>query len=134
MPTVTTELTNIPELTETATDSPKIEEPILDFILINGENLGDYGKYVTLNANTDMANTYIAYFVPAGTYKVESYDKPWAQVNVYSSQTKFVDGWEEPAATLSILVKYKEIEEIEVPEGYYVKVSPSSRVNLYRIK
>ena len=133
-PTATAEPTKTPVSEEPTEEKSKIEEPILDFILINGANLGTYGSYVTLNANTDMPNTYVAYFVPAGTYKVESYDKPWSQVNVYSAQTKIVDGWEEPAVTSSVLINYKEIGEIEVPEGYYVKVAPSSRVNLYRIK
>ena len=130
--TIIPSATNLPE-TKT-TEKPKIEEPILKSIMIDGEQLGEYVKYVTLNADTDMPNRYVAYFVPAGVYKVESFDQPWSQVNVYSSQTQIVDGWEEPAEASSILVKYAEIEEIEVKEGFYVKVVPQSHVNLYRIK
>lgn len=129
-------LTNIPLPTETqgpaATVAP---EPTQEIIFIDGTHEGAYGREITINANTDMPNTFIAYFVPYGTYKVETTDKPWNQFNVYTEEMILQDtGYEEYADTNVSLIKPGESLEIEVPEGWYVKVSPNSNFTMYRIK
>ena len=59
------------ETDEEKTEDNNVEytEDNADIVLVAGE-LGDYGRVITLNANTDMADERYLYKIPAGKYKV----------------------------------------------------------------
>ena len=55
-----------------------IIEPISEIYTITGEELGEYGKKIILNANTDMPVSKYLYKLPSGTYDIKTTDKKYA--------------------------------------------------------
>lgn len=104
-------------------------EPIY---LTAGEK-GEYGKLITYNAQTEFEETFYAYYIPYGTYKVTNVcDDGYlgTQVNVYSDEIAVVDGWEEPADCQAYFIKEGETKEIVVPEGYHIEIAKPSQIKL----
>ncbi len=70
-PTDTPTPTDTPAPTDTPTATNEPEKAISnDVYEIKGEKLGEYGKKVILNENTDLPATKYLYKLPAGTYEV----------------------------------------------------------------
>ena len=115
---------NLPQAIPTATITPK---PAKEIIVIDGENPGEYGKTVVINAETENQLIYIGYFLPAGKYIATNNKSTPNQLNIYNSETIWEDGIEYPGeGSTAVLIMAGESKEFEVPEGFYIKViSPS---------
>lgn len=116
--------TQIPTDTPVPTDTPE-PKPTKEVIAINGETAGTYGKTVTTNKGTENELSYIGYFVPAGKYNATNHRNYPGQINVYNPETVWEDGIEYPGSGGgAYLIQSGETKEIEVPEGFYIKVVP----------
>lgn len=112
---VTTETESIAESTE----APEAVEPIK---IVSGES-NEYSEEYTVNADTDMPETNIVYFLPAGKYKVTNIGEYMNQINVYSRETYVEDGWEYPLYTPYVkLLDVGESDTVEIPEDHYIEI------------
>lgn len=105
------------------------EEPAAAALTIEivGGEANEYSRNITLNADTDMPDERVVYFVPAGTYDVTNTSSRPDQFNVYTEETHITEeGWEEVVDADSRLLKAGDTETFEVPEGWYVYVTPGS--------
>ena len=120
--------------TDAPTDAPtevpakqETKEPSI-VIAINTDEAGEYGKEMTLNANTDMPIKFYGYFLPAGTYNVSIFIGSTAQISVYKAEKEIVNGWEEFPTGGSlpvVLLSAKDKKTITVSDGEFVKISGS---------
>ena len=113
-----------------ADEEPPSEEDsattALTIDIVGGE-ANEYSRSITLNANTDMPDERVVYFVPAGTYDVTNTASHPDQFNIYTEETHVTEeGWEEVVDADSRLLKAGDTETFEVPEGWYVYVTPGS--------
>lgn len=103
-------------------------------IVINADELGEYGQELVLNENTDMPDNTIGYFVPTGKYEVTNKGDYPTQVNVYKNEKHVTEeGWEEWADGNVVLIKVGESAEIEVQDGYFVNVDAPAHIELKAI-
>ena len=86
--------------------------------------LGDYGKEMTLSAGTDMEETLIVYYVPAGKYTVKNLGEYRTQVSVYNGVVNNPEtGYDEYTDVGDVIVLDADGEgEIEVPEGWFIEI------------
>lgn len=103
-------------------------------IRIDGLNFGQYGRNVSLSVGPDEFVTSICYFVPSGSYQAINNRNNRDQINVYSSQTVFTDGYEYSADSKSYLIEPGASVNIYVPSGYYITVVPPSDFILIPLK
>ncbi|MBQ1434691.1 MAG: hypothetical protein IIZ19_02185 [Clostridia bacterium] len=93
----------------------------LVFTLDGTEN--EYSTTVTLNADTDMPVSYIAYHIPAGTYTVTNNKDVFDFVYIYTDETHVTEeGWEEVAdAFVSDRMEPGDSTTVTISDGWYVK-------------
>ena len=126
-------------LTAPATEDSAIsEEPKTEssdsIVVINADELGEYGQELVLNENTDSPDNTIGHFVPIGKYKVTNKGKYPTQVNVYKNEKHVTEeGWEEWADGNVVLIDVGESAEIEVQDGYFVNVDAPAHIELEAI-
>lgn len=103
--------------------------------LIAGEQ-GEYGKLITMNKDTEFEESFYAYYVPYGTYKVTNIDEYQTQIGVYTDETIINEnGWEEIANALHAdVVKPNESITITVPQNYHVDIPEPSKIVLELIE
>ncbi len=94
---------------------------------LSWNEVGEFGKETTMNDNTDMSTTFIAFSVPAGTYSVKNKAASGrTQVTVYSG-IEFDGEWEQFTSedcAEPIVVEPGDVpQEIEVKEGQFIKLS-----------
>lgn len=119
-PVTTASETTAPE--ESSTEILETTEDIHSIRIVADEE-NEYSEEYTLNAGTDLPDTNIVYFLPAGRYEVTNTGKNRNQFNVYSRETHIVDGWEEPLYTPVVeLLDVGESAEIEIPEDHYIEI------------
>lgn len=122
------------EAVESATSSDQEEQP--EPIVLSWDELGEYGKETTLNANTDMPYTFIEFHIPVGTYQVTNNDERSVQVSINNDDINITEeGWEEPtseAGNCKVLMP-GESGELTVKEGQYVKLTDHSE-NIYFVR
>ncbi len=106
----------------------------LSFELVAGEQ-DDYGKMITYNKGTEFEESFYAYYVPYGTYKITNIGDYMTQVNVYSDEIVVTDaGWEETADADSVkLIDVGASEEMTVPKGYHIEINEPCRISLEQI-
>ena len=135
----TAELTTEPttatktEPTTESTIEPTTGKQVVDVVL-SSDSLGDYGKEVTLNDWSDLSQTCILFYLPAGTYTVTNNDQYACQVSVYSgisySTSKTEGDWDEfldeNCARPIVLMPNSEPQKITVKEGQFVKLADNS--------
>lgn len=114
-----------PKMTEIA-----VNPPLTAPLKIDGETYGLYGKDVTLNAGTDAEMTSIGYFVPSGNYRAINNRTFRDQVNVYSPDTVWTDGFEYAADGNAYLVEAGDYYDFYVPVGWYIKIVPPADITL----
>ena len=115
-------------------ESTENEESSESVIVINADELGEYGQELILNENTDMPDKTIGYFVPEGKYEVTNKGDYPTQVNVYKNEKHVTEeGWEEWADGNVVLIKVGESAEIEVQDGYFVNVDAPAHIELKAI-
>lgn len=123
------------EATTTTTEAIVLETPVTEqtsseskeSIIIIADEENEYSEEYTLNEGTEMPDTNIVYFVPAGKYEVTNTGENRNQFNVYSRETHIVDGWEEPLYTpVVLLIEAGETEIVEIPDDYYIEIHGGS--------
>lgn len=111
--------------------------PLAQTIVFTLDNLnpGEYGKYLTLNKDTEFESTIIMYYIPEGRYYVENHGDSTVQIAFCVDGTEFVDGWEYPIYADKQPVclmwpdtpmenpPYETYAEIVVERGEYIKFS-----------
>ncbi|MBQ7347756.1 MAG: hypothetical protein IJW55_07350 [Clostridia bacterium] len=105
----------------------------IQFFLEAGKK-GDYGRLLTYNAGTEFEETFYAYYVPSGKYLVSNTGTYPTQVNVYSDETQFVNGWEEPKDCSVFLLQKGESKEIIILNGYHVEITEPTYILMQKIK
>ena len=102
-------------------EEPEISE--LSFTITAGE-AGDYGTLITYNQGTEFEETFYAYYIPYGTYKVTNKGDYMTQINVYSDETSINEnGWEEPVSISIVkLVDVECFEIITVEDGQHIEI------------
>ncbi len=109
------------------TSTTPIKEP-LSFVLSYNET-GEYGVQNTLNENTDMPDSYVAFHIPVRTYEVTNKDSSGsAQVSVYSG-TEYDGQWEQfvtRCCDAPIVLMAGETKNLTIHEGQFVKLSDNS--------
>jgi hypothetical protein len=133
IPTSTAALLIAPKPTSTPTPYVSIMKLTMDAfhssrktIHIDGKNFGDYGKTVVTNAGTENQLFYIGYFLPAGTWSATNNSNHADQLSVLSPDTKRENGIESPAEGETYQFQPGETKRINIPSGWYVKVSSPS--------
>ena len=106
----------------TITEKPV--EAALSFVLMDNE-LGDYGREVVLNKETEFEEHEIAYYIPSGIYTVSNLnDNGGAQVSVYSGLPVKNGEWEEfvmdDNCPKPIVVMAGETKELDIKDGQFV--------------
>ena len=98
--------------------------------LVAGQQ-GDFGREVTMSEGTDLAETFFAYYVPAGNYDVKNLgDKP-TQVSVYEGFVKGDNGYDEYTAVGDIItLKAGETGIVNVPEGWFIEIHEPTHISL----
>ncbi len=118
---------------ETKEENTETEKNSGNVIFIKANELGEYGQNLVLNENTDPYNI-IGHFVPEGKYKVTNIGNYPTQVNVYKNEKHVTkEGWEEWSDGKAVLIKVGESAEIEVKDGYFVKVDGNTYIKLQSI-
>ena len=79
------------EMTETATESSEEEEVEPDYTITVDET-GEFGKVITLNANTDMPVDKYLYKLPAGDYRVTTSNPKATQFSIVKDEIGIEDG------------------------------------------
>lgn len=112
----------------------EIWESSCDIYLVAGEK-GEYGKSITMNKDTEFEESFFAYYVPYGTYKVTNIDEYRTQVNVFSDKTVInEDGWEEIADSVcNDVLESGASMTIVVPENYHIDIPEPSYIILEKI-
>lgn len=118
----------------TTVNLEEIWENSCDIYLVAGKQ-GKYGKSVTMNKGTEFEESFFAYYVPYGTYKITNIDKYRTQVNVFSDKTVInKDGWEEIADSVcNDVLEAGASMTIVVPEKYHVDIPEPTHIILERI-
>lgn len=103
----------------------------LSFELVAGEQ-GDYGKMITYNKGTEFEESFYAYYVPYGTYKITNIGDYMTQVNVYSDEIVVNDaGWEETADADGVkLIDVNASEEMTIPKGFHIEINEPTHIYL----
>lgn len=116
----------IPERKEIPDDSETDLEPSSqDIKLVDGE-LGEYGKYVTVDGQT-----YINYYIPEGTYTISN-NGIWCKIylakdNYYENS----DGYQENEIVKTLeFSNYGESDTITINEGEHLELTSSATVTL----
>lgn len=88
-------------------------------IAISSEKPGEYGRLVTLNANSDMPAEMYFYKVPAGNYKVTTDFKKEASINIVKDEVKNTGSGMYPEELVYVGETYKLTagEEIRITIG-----------------
>ena len=123
--------TAAPVLTETTTAQPPAH--MLDFEITAG-TYGEYGKDLVLGKGTEFENHMIGYFVPVGTYQVTNMGAYSAQVTVYQNKKVKQGTGEEWANAKAYLLDAQETKSVTVPDGYFIKITESTRIHLVQKK
>lgn len=105
------------------------DQSIGNIYRITGGETGEYGRKVTLNANSDMPNDKYLYKLPAGTYAITTTAKG-TQISVVKDSTTMEGEIEVLDYVGEPIVLFKddtgeltvaEDESFTVPEGDYIK-------------
>ena len=122
------ETTQVDEEEQTPEVSPD-ESAALTIELVAGEP-NEYSQEVVLSEDTDMPVRKLCYFVPAGVYEVTNTGEYPVQFNLYTVETQWVDGWEEPVDSNITMIMDGESATVEVPEGWYVYIASPDQVTM----
>ena len=120
--------TEAPATEAPATEAPTTEKaaPENTSITLSSDVVGDYGEAMTLNENTDMPTSFIAFKIPGGVYDVSNKaTQGTAQITVYSG-VEFDGLWEQFVARdcdNPIVLQAGEKKPLIVQEGQFVKLS-----------
>ena len=97
-----------------------------DAIVISYDQVGEYGEEKTLNANTDMPTSFIAFNIPGGVYDVTKRAAEGSvQVTVYSG-VEFDGQWEQFVSDncdAPIVLFTGETKPLTIQDGQFVKLS-----------
>lgn len=105
---------------ENALSTPASET--LKIELIAGEQ-GDFGKEITMNADTEFEERFYAYYVPAGTYSAKNVGDYPAQITVYAGFAKGDSGWDEYTEIGdAVVVNVGESVTIKVPDEWFIEI------------
>jgi len=108
------------------------EESSTDVIELEAGTLGDYGKEITMNEGTDMEESLIVYYVPAGDYTVTNVGEFMTQVSVYGGferdESTGYDDYTEVGDTPSIDVEQS--ADISVPDGWFIEIHEPTHITL----
>lgn len=120
--------TPAPTAAPVAETTPTVEETTVaaDAIVISYDQVGEYGEARTLNANTDMPTSFIAFKIPGGVYDVTNKAaEGTVQVTVYSG-VEFDGQWEQFVADncdAPIVLFSGETKPLTIQDGQFVKLS-----------
>lgn len=91
---------------------------------LKGCETGEYGEWLTLSADTDTPDTFIAYHIPVGDHKATNLDPEYPLfIYVYSDATEIIDGWEYQVDCLqTVELGVGQSAVFSVPEGYYIQL------------
>ena len=101
--------------------------------LIAGEP-GEYGKELTYNANTEFAETIIAYYVPVKSYTITNVGEYPTQINLCHNETKIVDGWQEPKNIYVETLDVGESIDWYVLDNYHFEIAEPTHITLEPIR
>ncbi len=108
------------------------EESTSEVIELEAGTLGDYGKEITMNEGTDMEESLIVYYVPAGDYTVTNVGEFMTQVSVYGGferdESTGYDDYTEVGDTPSIDVDQS--ADINVPDGWFIEIHEPTHITL----
>ena len=108
------------------------EESSTDVIELEAGTPGDYGKEITMNEGTDMEESLIVYYVPAGDYTVTNVGEFMTQVSVYGGferdESTGYDDYTEVGDTPSIDVDQS--ADISVPDGWFIEIHEPTHITL----
>lgn len=108
----------------------------LSFIL--GEEIGEYGKEVTLNAGTEFEENEIMFYIPAGSYTVTNNSSAAAQLTVYSGGPEKDGEWEtfvdDGTCPKPVVIMGGEKGDFEIGEGQFLVLSDGSENILFEMK
>lgn len=108
------------------------EESSSEVIELEAGTLGDYGKEITMNEGTDMEESLIVYYVPAGDYTVTNVGEFMTQVSVYGGferdESTGYDDYTEVGDTPSIDVD--QTADISVPDGWFIEIHEPTHITL----
>lgn len=106
------------------------EESAATITLVAGQE-NEYSQAHTWDAGTELEETRIEYYVPAGTYEVTNIGAYRTQVSVYEGVTVTEAGWEEPANVGgAIVLESGERGDVTVPDGYYIYIPEPTEIEL----
>ena len=106
------------------------ENGIPSFIILSWDEPGDYGKEITIGADTKYPSKYIEYHLPAGIYRVLNNNAAAATVSVHNNED-YVDEEEDESSgattnsrgAASITVLANKSKELTVEEYQHVRLS-----------
>lgn len=108
---------------------PVLEQPDDGSILLVANELGNYGKEVTIPSKTYGSYTYIEYMVPAGDYIVENM--------VYNQMAVVFVINNNDSNDVKSTVRFSkegETQTVTVNDGYHIQLSDSTQVKLTPVK
>jgi hypothetical protein len=118
------------------TETSQSTESKLSFVL--GEDVGEYGKEVTLNAGTEFEEIEIMFYIPAGSYTVTNNSSAAVQLTVYSGGPESDGEWESLVADDScpkpVVIMAGETGNFEISEGQFLVLSDGSENILFEMK
>lgn len=118
---------------EPAEEAQPAETQAADVITLTAGQTNEYSQTRTWNAGTELEETQLVYYVPAGKYEVENIGGYRAQVNVYEGMKVNEDGWEEPANIAEgtpLVLDKGQTGTITVPDGYYIDIIEPDTITL----
>lgn len=108
------------------------EESSSDVIELEAGTLGDYGKEIIMNEGTDMEESLVVYYVPAGDYTVTNVGEFMTQVSVYGGferdESTGYDDYTEVGDTPNIDVDQS--ADISVPDGWFIEIHEPTHITL----
>ena len=120
------------EANDASSETAQEVQPSLE-IKLNANEIGEYGKEITLNEGTEFPDTIFAYYVPVGKYDVTNDGKYRTQVNVYGDNIQITEeGLEEFEDGMVVLIDPGQIAEIEVLEHQFIHIDAPSEVTLVK--
>lgn len=114
------------------TQEAEPQEETADVITLTAGEAGEYGKEITMNEGTDMPETLIVYYLPAGDYTVKNVGEYTTQVNVYEGfardESTGYDDYTNVGDTVRLDVD--QTADINVPDGWFIEIHEPTKIEL----
>lgn len=105
-----------------------------DVITLTAGEVGEYGKEIVMNEDTDMAENLVVYYLPAGDYTVKNVSDYPTQVSVYEGfardESTGYDDYTNVGDTPRIEVN--ETADITIPEGWFIEIHEPTVIELVK--